>query len=308
MSVIGERSVAVFRPMLAAKITNEQLSKLPYPMLGSAKIDGVRATVHRSVISPIVQSRSMTPFPNRRLQLQFGREELIGYDGELVVGNPTDKHLCDNTRSQTATRDWECTADFYVFDRFDIHKPYIDRYAEVEPYPYLRVHKLPQQHLANEDEVLQYESEMVSLGYEGIILRRIDGRYKYNRSTVNEALLLKVKRYEDAEGMVIGCEELMHNANEAAESNTGYTKRATWQANLVAADTLGALTVIGVNGKFKNVEFNIGTGFTAEQRKAIWMNRRKVIGRYVTYKYFPIGVKDKPRHPVFKCFRESRDM
>jgi DNA ligase-1 len=46
------------------------------------------------------------------------------------------------------------------------------------------------------------------------------------------------------------------------------------------------------------VEFNIGTGFTAEDRaKKDW------VGLIVKYKFFPIGVKDKPRHPVYLGLR-----
>lgn len=293
-----------FRPMLAAKVDDAGLAKLPYPMWGSPKLDGVRATIHDKV----VQSRSMTPFPNKRLQLRFGREELHGYDGELCVGNPTDKNLCDNTRAETSTIHGNCTADFYVFDRWDLDLPYNLRQARIYPNADLRVHYLPQTVLENPEDVLAYEDEQVSAGYEGIILRRPDAPYKQNRSTLREAYLLKVKRYCDAEAIVIGFEELMHNGNEATTSNLGTTKRATFQENLVPMDTLGALIVRGINGPFKDVVFNIGTGFTAAQRKAIWLNRDKALGKIATYKYFPIGVKDKPRHPVFKCFRDPRDM
>jgi DNA ligase-1 len=297
-----------FKPMLAAKVDDTGLATLPYPMWGSAKLDGVRANIHRVDTKPIVMSRSMTPFPNKRLQLQFGREDFMGYDGELCVGNPTDKNLCDNTRAETSTIHGNCTADFYVFDRWDLDMPYHQRQSRIYPDANLRVHYLPQVVLANADDVLAYEDEQVRAGYEGIILRRPDSPYKQNRSTLKEAYLLKVKRYCDAEAVVIGFEELMHNANEATESNTGHTKRATFQENLVPMDTLGALIVRGINGPFKDVTFNIGTGFTAAQRKALWLNREKALNKIVTYKYFPIGVKDKPRHPVFKCFRDPRDM
>lgn len=300
--------MSVFKPMLAAKVDDAGLATLPYPLWGSAKLDGVRMSVHAGPDKPIAQSRSMTPFPNQRLQLQFGREELLGYDGELCVGNLTDKNLCDNTRAETSTIHGPCTATFHVFDRHDVDMEYANRYARIYDYPDLRVFRHEQVLLNNADDVLDYEARQVEAGYEGIIIRRPDGRYKQNRSTLREALLLKVKRYEDAEAIVIGFEELMHNANEATTSNTGHTKRATFQENLVPMDTLGALIVRGINGTFKDVVFNIGTGFTAAQRKAIWLNRERVLGKICTYKYFPIGVKDKPRHPVFKCFREARDM
>ena len=53
------------------------------------------------------------------------------------------------------------------------------------------------------------------------------------------------------------------------------------------------------------VEFNIGTGFTAEDRR-YWWNFRNGMGLVVIkYKFFPIGVKDKPRHPVYLGLRPA---
>ena len=54
------------------------------------------------------------------------------------------------------------------------------------------------------------------------------------------------------------------------------------------------------------VEFEIGTGFTAAEREALWL--APPIGKIVKYKFFPVGVKDRPRHPVFLGFREAEDM
>ena len=60
------------------------------------------------------------------------------------------------------------------------------------------------------------------------------------------------------------------------------------------------------------VEFReIGTGFTAQERADIWQDRRiyaeDADAPLVKYKHFPSGAKDKPRHPVFLGWRDSRD-
>jgi DNA ligase-1 len=57
-----------------------------------------------------------------------------------------------------------------------------------------------------------------------------------------------------------------------------------------------------------NVEFEIGTGFTAAHRQEFWEQTTSVVGRIVKYKHFPHGAKDKPRHPVFLGFRDPIDM
>src|SRR5690606_28483163 len=55
-------------------------------------------------------------------------------------------------------------------------------------------------------DVLDYESTCLARGYEGVMLRDPDGPYKFGRSTLREGTLLKLKRFEDAEAVVIGFE------------------------------------------------------------------------------------------------------
>jgi DNA ligase 1 len=100
----------------------------------------------------------------------------------------------------------------------------------------------------------------------------------------------------------------MHNDNVATVDERGYTKRSSHQENKVGTDTLGALVVKGVNGPFEGVEFNIGTGFDDRLRKEIWSKRDYYLRSIVKYKFFAVGVKDAPRHPVFLGFRNAMDV
>jgi len=56
------------------------------------------------------------------------------------------------------------------------------------------------------------------------------------------------------------------------------------------------------------VEFGLGTGFDDAERGKIWEQRNSYLGLRVKFKYLPIGVKDKPRHPVFLGWRHKEDM
>jgi DNA ligase-1 len=210
----------------------------------------------------------------------------------------------------------EGTPDFiwWVFDYWTgFSLPYQERYKRMCDHmgadflaAHSRVKLLPHTLINNEDELNQYEDVMVTAGYEGIMLRSLNGPYKYGRSTTNEGYLLKLKRFADAEAVVIGFEERMHNANEATVDERGYTKRSSHQANLVPTGTLGALLVRDVK---TNVEFSIGSGFDDVTRKKVWDLRSGYLGQLVTYKHFDIcGVKDKPRIPTFKAFRDRRDV
>lgn len=290
-----------FGPNLAGKYDP---AKIKFPVWASYKLDGVRMLVKDGVCL----SRSLKPFPNKALQEKFGGSMFEGYDGELIVGNANDPNVCDATRSEVMQINGPCTAKFLVFDRHDMPtKPYCIRQAHIYPYEDRDVDVVNQVIIHDAEQLANYEELALDNGYEGVMIRDPNALYKYGRSTTNEGGLLKVKRYVDSEAVIIGMEELMHNANEAFKSETGHTKRQTLQENMVPMGTMGALIVRDVK---TGVEFNIGTGFTAEQRKWFWEGRDLIMkaGTIVRYKSFPIGVKDKPRHPVYDCIRDARDM
>jgi DNA ligase-1 len=160
--------------------------------------------------------------------------------------------------------------------------------------------------IRNEEQLLKYEEQCINEGYEGIILRRADGgdRYKFGRSTAKEGFLLKFKRFVDTEALVIGFEEMQNNENEAKKDAFGHTERSSKKEGMVGAGILGALIVM--DKKFG--QFNIGSGFTMEQRAEIWNHRDQYKGQWAKYKYQLAGLKDKPRFPVFLGFRDPADM
>jgi DNA ligase-1 len=158
------------------------------------------------------------------------------------------------------------------------------------------------------DDVAELEAAALAAGHEGVMLRKLDAPYKCGRSTFNEGILVKVKRFNDQEARVVGVEEQMHNENERQRDAFGRTKRSTAQEGKTAAGVLGALVVVGVGGDYAGVQFNVGTGFTAAQRVHLWQHRAKLTGELVTVKYFPTGTKDAPRFPTFKGFRDARDL
>jgi DNA ligase-1 len=95
------------------------------------------------------------------------------------------------------------------------------------------------------------------------------------------------------------------NTNKKRTNNLGHTERSTHAEGMVGLDTLGALTVKDIK---TGVTFNVGSGFNAAQRAAIWAEQSSFVGKVIKYKHFPIGVKDKPRFPTFLGFRNKDDM
>jgi len=283
-----------FKPMLAAEV---DLDKLVYPVLASPKFDGIRCCV----VGSQALSRNGKPIPNTRVRALL-EKFAINRDGELVVGDPTSPNCFNLTTSAIMTRDFEADFRFYAFDIIgEPQTPFYQRLGKVHSGPRPDwlipvIHEVIQNRAALEE----YEARLVAEGWEGVMLRHPDGWYKYGRSTVREGGLLKMKRFKDAEAVVTGFEELMHNDNEAIDDKWGHARRPAHKENMRPGGTLGALIV-----DFDGVELRLGTGYTAVLRNKLWIERGLLIGKTVTFKYQEIGSKDAPRFPVFKGFRKD---
>lgn len=285
-----------FKPMLASPA---DLDNVRFPIYGSPKLDGIRA----SVVGNKLLTRTLKEVPNRYLFNKLSVAMLEGLDGELIVGEPTDHDVYRNTVSGVMGHEGEPRATYYVFDQWDRPGPFAERITWVSSavQPFADIRYIGHTLLRSRDELDAYEAQQVNLGYEGVMLADPNAQYKFGRATTKGGELLKVKRFEDSEAVVIGIEEEMFNGNEAQTNELGRTKRSTAKAGLVGKGTMGALVVRDVK---TGVEFNIGTGFTAEDRHYFW-KQDGCIGSTIKYKSFPVGVKDKPRHPVYLGLRPA---
>lgn len=300
----------LIRPMLAAPTKDDDLKKVTFPKLISAKVDGVRALCRRNPQTgePELVSRKLLLIPNRHVQYLFAREEFVGLDGELCVGPLTAKNLYTATASGVMSEEGEPDVTWQVFDKWDMDAPYAKRAQEAKRtityFGIEQTHWLSHILVDSYEVMMEAEELFVSHGYEGAMIRCPKAPYKQGRSTVKQQWLLKIKRFADGEAEVLGYAEQMRNDNEATTDETGYTKRSTHQAGKSAAGILGALRVRDTK---TGVEFDVGTGFTHEQRRNLWEGRTYLVGKLIKYKHFPIGVKDKPRFPTFVGFRDRRD-
>lgn len=300
--------MSTFKPMLSATV--DDATKLRFPLLASNKLDGVRAIVRNGVLV----SRNLKAIPNAHVQELFGRPELEGLDGELIMGDPADPAAFRLTSSAVMSHEGEPAVTFYVFDLvipdpdLTFSARLVILQAKLKQLKRRDVKLLDQATVRDQAELDAFETLSLDRGYEGVMLRSAAGLYKHGRSTFKEHGLMKLKRFADAEAKVLGFEELQHNANEATTNALGTKERSTKKAGMVGKGTLGALKVVGLNGPYKGVEFNIGSGFDAATRDAIWADQRKWSGMVVKYKYFPIGSKDAPRFPVFLGTRNKGDM
>lgn len=294
-----------FSTMLAGKIADERdVRDLQYPLIASPKLDGIRG----HIIDGGVYSRNLKLFPNVALQHKFGLRRMFGIDGELICGSPTAPDVYRSTQSHTSSQHGVVrNMHFYVFDcfalpRLPFHQRLITARHLVRTHGKAAFKMVPHKVIANPLDLLAYEARCVERGYEGTMVRSIDGPYKYGRATFNEGWLLKLKRFEDSEAEIIGADELLHNENE--RDATG--KRSGHKAGKRPGGKLGSLHVRDIH---TGVEFNIGSGFTDEERVEFWALYVGAMlgGRIVKYRYFPTGSKTRPRFPTFVGFRDPID-
>lgn len=287
----------MFKPLLSATI--EDTSKLRYPVLVSTKLDGIRCIV----VDGVACSRNLKPIRNTYVQACIGKPEYNNLDGELIVGDVFAADCYRVTNSGVMSADGEPDFKFHVFDRIDMPEaPFRDRLAAIPALPFVEI--VPHCEVETEAELLAIEAELLAKGAEGVMVRSIGGQYKFGRSTINDGILGKLKRFADAEYKIIGFQERMHNGNEAATDALGRTERSSHKENKTARGDLGALVLETADGQC----FNCGTGFDDATRSEIWNNRDKYLGQFAKIKSFLIGVKDLPRFPVWLGLRDDTDM
>lgn len=296
-----------FRPLLAATIeTTDQFEKLNYPMIGSPKVDGVRIVCHHT-LGPV--TRSLKPVKNLHIRALLAADELKFFDGEVTLGPPNGQSVFNDTIRATQTHDGAPDITYHVFDTYGIgineYRSRLantaDRIKHLNTQPAFGfVQMLEWVYLDGPGAVAAYEAKQVEAGYEGIMLRHIQGRYKFGRSTLKEQILLKLKRWQDDEAEVIGFEALQRNQNVQTRNNLGLAERSTHKAGKVDDSLLGKLLV----SHHTFGRFSIGSGLDVALREEIWNNQEKYLGKQVTFKYMPYGSIDAPRFPIFKCFRD----
>ena len=246
--------------ILLAEVYRNQVDVTKY--LASEKLDGVRAiwdgeTLRfrsgRTINAP---RWFLDGLPNRPL------------DGELWLGRGTFERLSGIVRRDSPDDNEWRQVRYMIFElpgapgtfreRADAMRE-IARQANI---PWLR--EIEQFSVVNSNSLKKRMNEIVKAGGEGLMLHRADAPYETGRSDT----LLKMKRWEDAEAVVIG-----HQPGKGKY-----------------AGMLGALRVRTPVGR----EFSLGTGFSDEQRR-----NPPPVGTAVTYRYRDLTGNGLPRFPSF---------
>jgi DNA ligase-1 len=292
------------KPMLAETLPSMEEAK--FPIWATPKLDGIRClTADGGRHGTLAVSRSLKPIPNAHVRETIEKNLPAGLDGELIIPGAID---FGTVSSAIMCEDGKPNFRYVVFDCYSFpHVPYTKRVEGILTDGRVMKHNfvtiLKPSEIKTLAELTAYEEFAVGKGYEGVMLRSGNSPYKFGRSTLNEGYLLKLKRFEDSEATVIGYEEFLHNDNVATKNALGRSERSSHKNGLRPGGMLGSLLV-----EDDGVQFSIGTGFTEEQRKNLWVLKDALIGRKVKYRFQPSGAKEKPRFPSFIGFRDSRDL
>jgi DNA ligase-1 len=258
---VRPRPAPRFRPMAAA--TLERLEDVVYPVYAQPKFDGVRCLIVEG-LGPV--TRTLKPIPNDHIRAALA-DAPVGLDGELVTysGGPDP---FNRVQSKVMTRAGAPTFTFHVFDRFDDPlEPFAERRPTEAPHP--RVSLAPTRLVTSRGELERLERLWVDvMGHEGVVLRDPDGEYVLGPAGDGE--LVKWKRFEDAEAIVIGVRPLVKGGQ--------------------AQPAVGALVLEQPNG----VAFRLGVGFSAAERATLWARKETLTGAAVTYRFQGRGRNGRP--------------
>lgn len=299
-----------YKPELCCDV---DLSKLTYPVAVMVKIDGVRMVIQQGKAT----GRSLKSYKNKKLTEHYSKEEFSGLEGELAHGDITSESLCRDTTSVVNTIKSDIVPALWCFDYvtdrtrnmgFELrHQLMLEKIQDgYESGLYGNIEYIEYVTCFNEEEVLQEYNECLERGYEGIIIRSLDGKHKDGRCTANEASFTRMKPSADVEAIVLRLEEAMENLNEAKVNELGRTERSSHQENKVGKGMVGMLVCRDI---VSGQEINVGAGkMTHEERTMYWNEPQKIIGELIKYRSMSVGIKTAPRFARFIGFRAAEDM
>jgi ATP-dependent DNA ligase len=243
----------------------ETKSKIKFPCAIEPKIDGVRCIIKNGKGI----SRTGKIFKNLDLIIPFLPKGI--WDGELHIANQSFGKVAGFTRNNNAQLYEKERVIFHIFDvkvnmSFEKRRKYI-----IENIIETNQIKIIEQKLVNtKKEINEIHEEFVKKGFEGSVIKNLDGYYILGRSED----VLKNKDYHDAEFKVIS-----------------YT----------LSKTNGDMVVwCCENGTDL---FDVVLNCNLKEHQSFLKNPKNYIGKYMTVHYKEI-VNGIPREPRGKCFKD----
>ncbi len=294
-----------FKPLLGKEVN---YNLIQYPTRPSKKLDGIRVIFFKT---GEMFSRSLKPIRNVQLHKRFAKLKELAkrtnttFDGEFYSHKLTFQEITSQVMSMDKPID--DTLEFHCFDCIvndEPNMPFESRYVHffntLQNIPFIKI--VNHYYATNKEQIDIMFEKALKKGYEGLILRNPQGRYKYGRSTEREGFLLKIKPFKTFDAQIIDVVERMENLNESETNELG----ESFKRNTVDAKKgTGVASAFIVNYEGKEMKVTL-TG-PEYKRHMIWQNKRLYKGKWIEFKAMLIGAKDVPRHPTFLRMRKDRD-
>lgn len=139
-------------------------------------------------------------------------------------------------------------------------------------YDYDKVIDIPNDIVENSNEAFEVYKMYLKKGYEGCIIRNIDGLYDWKRQTLNNNNFFKIKPYSTLFLKIV-------DIYEGEEDLQG---------------VLGGIVV-----DYNNSAIRIPYGFTIDERMEIWSKKKDYIGKIAEIKFFSIDDDGQINDPKF---------
>lgn len=289
------------KPMLAGKVGFDQLDRLRYPLLASAKVDGVRAVVR----SGRLVSRRGIALPNEFLQGRAAHWP-EGLEGELLLHNLTRvgrRHVVSAVASHDGMPDvafhcFDYAKPSYEFTRFEdrLHRIWEILLTMVPADD--RVFRINHQQVNSPEDVRAFSAWAIGESYEGVVLRDPNGFYKRGRSSIQDQLMLKLKAFDDEEALVLSMDE----ERESVDFEGDNGRRQGRKDMKVGKGRLGSVRCRFDDG----TEFDCGSGFDHADRELYWKQPDLIIGKRCTVKHEAGRLEgQKPLFPTWLGLRDD---
>jgi ATP-dependent DNA ligase len=279
--------------MLCYPYEEKRLLKWSTPWIIQPKLDGVRCRAifdeagEVQLLSSEQNEIVSVPHINRHLQemnLPSGTE----LDGELYTHGLSFEEIVSRTSRSTNLHKQYQDIEYHIFDIVS-DDPQYKRLSLLSELAYQHFHNpfIKFVHCAKlhtKDDVMEWFDKYIKEGYEGFVMRNNWSPYLRKRSV----WLMKFKPKKSDYYVIAGSVEEV--------SIQGQPK-----------NRLGAL-VLHSPDQWKPGLFNVGTGFTDEQREQLWKHREELVGEICEVKYQHLTDKQVPRFPVFVMIHRSAEL
>lgn len=274
---------AIF-PMLAHDY-RKHFKKLSLPFAVSRKIDGIRAIAQTCEDNVCMTSRLSKPFK----YIERVKEDIhniykkfpdIIFDGEVYSHEIPFSRISGAVRKTKSKSVDDDMLEYWIFDiicdecykdRMDLLKKIEAYYNQIDTNGKLRF--VYYDVVNTRDDIIRLHEQYVKEGFEGVICRNLDGKYKQKFRSYD---LQKYKDFEDDEFKIV-------NTKEGRGSEKG------------------AIIFECVSG---DKCFDVRPRGSIDTRKDMWNRRNEYIGKMLTVRYQTTQDHELPRFPVGICVRD----